>query len=450
MMKKNTYRLFIPAVLAGCFAACAGSRQAARPLAVDSASRVFVADGKGEAAVDVTFRVPAHYFSKRSRLVISPYVMDGHVVVEELEPVVLDAPVYAKKNRRMKVLEEDYRDEWAAVARPVESVAKGFVLPYRATVALPQGVDSLRMWAVVSEDGCGECSGLDTMDVASVLRGAMPLRWMEPRFEVVPKVVHGRGEARLQFVINKYDIRLDMGRNREELYGMVRKLEPVLKDSLATVETFEIYGMASADGPLSFNTPLARNRALSAKTWLMEQLHVPYEVADRIRVGSRPEGWMPVLEAMTRDGHPDSVAVKDILERYADENDDVAERYIRKLPCWPDIREHYLAKDRKVEYAYSYTIRNFTTDSELLAMYGQRPDAFNEQELLRVAALVQSDEEKMEVCRFIISRYPGCETAVNNLAYLLVANGREEEAREWVRCLPERYPDADEKRLTTE
>ena len=128
----------------------------------------------------------------------------------------------------------------------------------------------------------------------------------------------------------------------------------------------------------------------------------------------------------------------------------MAERYIRKLPCWPDIREHYLAKDRKVEYAYSYTIRNFTTDSELLAMYGQRPDAFNEQELLRVAALVQSDEEKMEVYRFIISRYPGCETAVNNLAYLLVANGREEEAREWVRRLPERYPDADEKRLTTE
>lgn len=153
---------------------------------------------------------------------------------------------------------------------------------------------------------------------------------------------------------------------------------------------------------------------------------------------------------MTRDGHPDSVAVKEILERHAGENDDVAERYIRRLPCWPDIRENYLQKDRKVEYAYTYVIRNFTTDDGLLAMYASRPDAFNEQELLRVAALVATDQEKMDVYRFILGRFPACETAANNLAYLLVAQGREDEARPWVARLPERYPDAAEKRLTTE
>lgn len=371
-------------------------------------------------------------------------------MVEELEPVVLDTPVYVKKSLRQKALDDSHADDLAPLARPVKSVAEGFVLPYTATVALPRGVDSLGVKAMVSGDGCGECSGLDTLDVATVVRGILLLRWMEPRFEVVPKVVRGSGEARLQFVINKYDIRLDMGHNREELYGMVRKLEPVLKDSLATVETFDIYGMASADGPLSFNTPLSRNRALSAKRWLMEQLNVPDDVARRISVGSRPEGWGPVLEAMTRDGHPDSVAVKEILERHAGENDDVAERYIRRLPCWPDIRENYLQKDRKVEYAYTYVIRNFTTDDELLAMYASRPDAFNEQELLRVAALVATDQEKMDVYRAILERFPACETAANNLAYLLVAHGREDEARPWVARLPERYPDAAEKRLTTE
>lgn len=452
MKKKNTtYRLIVPALVAACLAGCAAGRQAPRPLAMDPARpRTFEADGQARAAVDVTFRVPAHYFSKRSRLVIAPYVTDGSRVVEELEPVVLDAPVYVKKSLRQKALDDGYADALAPLARPVKSVAEGFVLPYTATVALPRGVDSLGVKAMVSEDGCGECSGLDTLDVATVVRGLLPLRWMEPRFEVVPKVVRGSGEARLQFVINKYDIRLDMGHNREELYGMVRKLEPVLKDSLATVETFDIYGMASADGPLSFNTPLSRNRALSAKRWLMEQLNVPDDVARRISVGSRPEGWGSVLEAMTRDGHPDSVAVKEILERHAGENDDVAERYIRRLPCWPDIRENYLQKDRKVEYAYTYVIRNFTTDDELLAMYASRPDAFNEQELLRVAALVATDQEKMDVYRFILGRFPACETAANNLAYLLVAQGRKDEARPWVARLPERYPDAAEKRLTTE
>ena len=73
------------------------------------------------------------------------------------------------------------------------------------------------------------------------------------------------------------------------------------------------------------------------------------------------------------DGHKDTLKVKEILDKYNAENDDVAERYIRRLSCWGDIREKYLQKDRKVEYEYTYTIKSFTTDRELLEMYEKRP-----------------------------------------------------------------------------
>ena len=56
---------------------------------------------------------------------------------------------------------------------------------------------------------------------------------------------------------------------------------------------------------------------------------------------------------MTAAGDKDSVMVKDILEKYADSNDDVQERYIRRLPCWNTIKARYLQKDRKVEYVYT-------------------------------------------------------------------------------------------------
>ena len=450
MMMRKAYYPLIFACAAFALAGCAGGRQAQALTVTSPSGDAWGADGEGRAEADVTFHVPARYFSKRSRLVISPYVVDRGMVREELEPLVLDAPVYAKKNRRLKALEGDYRDEWEGVARPVASTAQATDWTYRAVVDLPHGTDSVRVMAVVSEDGCGECSGVDTVDVATVTRGLLVLRWMEPKADVQAKVVHGQGEARLQFVINKYDIRLDMGRNREELYGMLRKLEPVLRDSLARVESFEIYGLASADGPLSFNTPLARNRARSARDWVVERLRVPYEVADRIRIGSRPEGWQPVLEAMERDGHPDAWEVRDILDRYAYEDDDVAERYIRRLPCWPDIRDRYLHKDRRVVYTYTYTIRNFTTDGELLDMYATRPDAFNEQELLRVAALMPTDGRKMEVYRATLARFPQCRTAVNNLAFLLVREGRVAEARECLGRMPELYPHAGSMRLTVE
>ena len=60
-----------------------------------------------------------------------------------------------------------------------------------------------------------------------------------------------------------------------------------------------------------------------------------------------------------------------ILERYPADgnNDDVQEREIRRLSCWERIRTNYLQRDRKVEYRYTYTLKSFTSDKELLRMY---------------------------------------------------------------------------------
>lgn len=133
---------------------------------------------------------------------------------------------------------------------------------------------------------------------------------------------------------------------------------------------------------------------------------------------------------MAADAHPDAGKVKAILDRYADQNDDVAERYIRRLACWKDIRERYLQKDRKVEYVYTYTIRSFTTDAELLDMYSKRPDAFNEDELLRVASLATDDKKRMEVYLILLKRFPQSAIVVNNLAVLYLREGKEDEAIE--------------------
>lgn len=201
---------------------------------------------------------------------------------------------------------------------------------------------------------------------------------------------------------------------------------------------YTLFIIATADGSLAFNTTLARNRAEAAKRWLTDTLAISPDVQRIITVGSRPEGWQPVLSAMTADGCADSAAVKAILEKYADRDDDVQERYIRRLPAWKTIRERYLQKDRKVEYEYSYTIRSFTTDAELLDMYGKRPDAFNEDELLRVAALVP-DDRKEGVYRTLLARFPDSRIGRNNLAVLLWRQGRKAEARRLAEQLTEGY-----------
>ena len=433
-------------------AGCAASRRAGQPLSVTPSPCVLTTDSVNRVEADLRFAIPGDYFSKRSRLVIAPQLWVNDSVKAEYAPLVLDSPIYRKKKERLERL-TGYADPYGKQAKPVENTSRAFELPYKETIELPEGTDSARLVAVVSTDGCGECTGIDTIDLATIQAPELPtllVRWIEPRFVVRPKVMEGKGVAHLQFAINKADIDLSLGNNREELERMERTLSPILRDTLATLTAFTISGMASADGSLAFNTRLSESRADAAKRWLINRLGIPAKARRLIVTGSRPEGWQPVLDAMLADNDPDAASLRAILERYADRDDDVQERYIRRLPCWNRIKERYLQKDRKVEYTYAYTIKSFTTDGELLDMYRKRPDAFNEDELLRVAMLIPTEAAKMEVYRTVLRYFPRSETALNNLAVLYLCAGEEEKARELLRRLPGRYPDLEGSRLKTE
>lgn len=414
--------------LAGC-----GTTGTGKQIYVSPSAAVVTPDSMNQVNVDAEILVPRKAFTKRSRLIILPQVLKKDTLLAEGTPIVLDAPVFSKKNER-RILLDGYRDSLAGVSQKVDN-RETHTLAYKESLQLNvASANGARVVGVVTTDGCGECSAVDTLLLASVSDPVslvdvkqLKLDWIEPEFVIRPKIVEGRGEAHLQFAMNKYDINMKLGRNETEMNGMLGALEKILADSLATLNKVEIYGMASADGSFAFNTTLARNRASSAKTWLLSRLGEDIKVP--FSIGSRPEGWMPVLNAMTVDGHPDSLKVKEIIERYKDqENDDTAERYIRRLSCWSDIRARYLQSDRKVEYVYTYTLKSFTTDAELLTMYDKRPDAFNEEELLRVSTLKQSPAEKKQVYETILHYFPQSQVAANNLAVLLLREGKTEEA----------------------
>ena len=414
--------------LAGC-----GTTGTGKQIYVSPSAAVVTPDSMNQVNVDAEILVPGKAFTKRSRLIILPQVLKKDTLLAEGTPIVLDAPVFSKKNER-RILLDGYRDSLAGVSQKVDN-RETHTLAYKESLQLNvASANGARVVGVVTTDGCGECSAVDTLLLASVSDPVslvdvkqLKLDWIEPEFVIRPKIVEGRGEAHLQFAMNKYDINMKLGRNETEMNGMLGALEKILADSLATLNKVEIYGMASADGSFAFNTTLARNRASSAKTWLLSRLGEDIKVP--FSIGSRPEGWMPVLNAMTVDGHPDSLKVKEIIERYKDqENDDTTERYIRRLSCWSDIRARYLQSDRKVEYVYTYTLKSFTTDAELLTMYDKRPDAFNEEELLRVSTLKQSPAEKKQVYETILHYFPQSQVAANNLAVLLLREGKTEEA----------------------
>ena len=312
----------------------------------------------GRAVVHTTFVVPRKALTRRQRLIVVPQMVIGaDSVVAELTPLVADRSQFSCKLHRRQVL-EGYADPYSPMALHYDKQHVA-LLPYADTLHMPLPLRQVRLRAMLTTDGCGRCTAIDTLAMGRAVNAVADLpqqlaQFAPHTFVVRPKVVTGR--------------------------------------------------------------------------WLLEQLHLPPRYAAQIKVSARPEGWQPVLAAMTAAGCKDSVLVSNILKQHPGGNDDVQERYIRRLACWPDIRDHYLAKDRRVTYTYVYTLRNFTTDAEMLRLYATRPDAFNEDELLHVADLQSTDTARMEVYRTTLRHYPQSVVAANNLAVLLLRAGHAAEA----------------------
>ena len=81
-------------------------------------------------------------------------------------------------------------------------------------------------------------------------------------------------------------------------------------------------------------------------------------------------------------------------------------------------------------FAYTYIIKNFTTDEEMLQMYELRPDAFSEDEFLHVAQIAESAEKQKQVYETTLKYYPMSKIAANNLAILLEKEGKVDVAEE--------------------
>ena len=410
---------------------CAGPKTG---FSATPAGTEITADENGKAEVKLDFNFPARYVPTRARVFVTPELVQGDSVIQTLDPMVVDGPTLVKIKTRRLVLHGEVDPQLATSLKPLTTKTP-LSYPYSATLQLPEGFTEGNLFAVVSSDGCGVCTGRERVEIARVLPMPVPpeppftLGWITPKFVVKEKVREGKGTANMQFVINRYEIKMDLANNRRELTAMLDSIRPILQDSLATLTSLSIYGMASADGSLPFNTTLSYNRANSAKNWLVGELGMTPAQQRIIEVGSRPEGWAPVLAAMEADNHPGADDIRAILDKYAAYNDDVAERYIRKSKWWPDIREKYLQKDRKVDYTYTYKIKSFTNDPEMLEIYKTRPDAFNEEEFLHVADLAADDASKIQVYRNLLHYFPESRTAKNNLAVLLYRNGEKEEAR---------------------
>mgnify|MGYP000283914229 FL=1 len=103
-MKKNIQCVTLLSVSLGLLAGCASRQQEGKNITVTPTPCVLAPDSANQVQMNLQFHVPEKYFSKRSRLVITPQLVVEDTVRDEYLPLVVDAPIYGKKKKRMEKL----------------------------------------------------------------------------------------------------------------------------------------------------------------------------------------------------------------------------------------------------------------------------------------------------------------------------------------------------------
>ena len=237
------------------------------------------------------------------------------------------------------------------------------------------------------------------------------LAYLEPKAEQ-EKARNLKGQAYLDFVVNKTDIRRDYRRNADELRKVEETINVVRRDPNITITHIGIHGYASPEGSYASNARLAEGRAQAFKNYVQQLIDLP---ARLFSVESTPEDWEG-LERTLKDQGDDQVLA--IVK--SDAQPDEQERQLKtRYPAqWKQLLADVFPALRHSDYMVSYTIRPFTID-EAKEMIRQKPQQLSLNEMFLVAnTYTPGSQDFNEVFETAVRMYPDDETANLNAAVI--------------------------------
>ncbi|MCD8287304.1 MAG: DUF3868 domain-containing protein [Porphyromonadaceae bacterium] len=271
--------------------------------------------------------------------------------------------------------------------------------------------EQLKLHLRWTEWGC--CNGLlDTRDsvlFAEAIAFFPPLIYVRPEGQSV-KERSLSGSARVEFVVDKTDVRPDYRNNRTELGKIQGTIDSVRSDSDVTVTGVFLKGYASPEDTYAHNTDLARGRTDAVK----EYVRGLYDFEDSVfETDFEPEDWEGLREFVVN-----STALKhreEILETIDGSLEpDAKERKIRS--SWPEdyryLLENCYPALRHTYYEIFYTIRTYTDIGEIRRIFETNPQKLSLNEFYLLSEEYESgSREFLDVFETAVRMYPDDEAA---------------------------------------
>lgn len=381
-------------------------------------------------------KIPKELFSTDARMIIQPGIYNvtrGKMIF--LSPLVFDGQEYAITQERMY----DYDVKQDPLAQYVKikasSSRKDDLVGYNDSTYVENPNDDFRCDMMVAMENYNRVLYRDTFVIA---RGVVnPLRFLE--YEIPGSAVKNesffpqpemqlrdtKGDVNLTFPVNKSQLNLNDGNNREEMNRLIARLRAVENDPNARLKSFSIAGTASPEGNYAKNEQLAQQRMSSAMELVLQELNESTRRQLEIGTKASVETWDRVVALLRADGKSQEAdAIQAVIDKYPDDPNRQS-RGVVALPFYrPLITEQYLPQLRRVSYELLFSQYRYLTDDEIKELYRENSGDLTRNEFWRLYNMADSTAEREAICRRALEVYPKFLVAATDLAAMLIEQGK--------------------------
>lgn len=274
-------------------------------------------------------------------------------------------------------------------------------------------------------------NGIDRFDFREKTIEPQFAAYVKPKGEM-QKTREVKGEAYIDFPVNKTVIYPDYRRNPQELAEIRRTIDAVRNDQDVNITSLTIKGFASPEGPYANNERLAKGRTEALVKYVGELYSFPKSV---MHSDWEAEDWQGLAERLRKADVADKEAILAVVADTSlapDARDAALKKKFPTQYAWM-LAEIYPAL-RHSDYKVTYIVRNYTDISEIAGVMNSAPQKLSLEELFIYAKSLDKDSpEFREVMEVAVRMFPDDPVANLNAATTAVDRGEYDRARMYLK-----------------
>ena len=242
-------------------------------------------------------------------------------------------------------------------------------------------------------------------------------------------IIKQKQEANIQFLIQQAKIRTSE-LNGVSVKQFVKTLQEIQADEQRkALENIEVSAYASPDGGMSLNTKVAQEREKSTQKYVKSQLKKTGLEAE-VDTKYTAEDWEGFKELVSQSNMQDKEVILRVLSMYQDPEE--REHQIRNLSAaFTDLTQEILPQLRRARMTINYNLIG-RSDDEIQAQYKSDASQLSVEELLYSTTLTENVAEQEGIFKKTAQLYPNDYRAYNNLATIAYANGKYNDAKNYL------------------